>query len=91
MISLLFRWDPRSTCAEPHERGDQNTPLLFSVPNLEVLYGGRQNCLYLTEGKLRHAKAAGFVCDSAGNGSQVWITENRLGEFSESSPAGCVA
>lgn len=42
-------------------------------------------------GKLRHAKAVGFVCELAGNGSQGWITENRLHEFSESSPAGCVA
>lgn len=60
MIGLLFRRDPRSTGAEPHERGDQNASLLFSVPDLKVLYGRGQNCLYLTQGETEARKGSGI-------------------------------
>ena len=37
-----------------------NAPLLFSVPNLKALYGGGQNCLYLTEGETEAPKGSGI-------------------------------
>lgn len=49
----------------------------------------RKLCIW-QRGKPRQAKVVGFVGEPIGNGSQGWITENRLCVFSESSPAGCI-
>lgn len=49
----------------------------------------RNLCIW-QRGKLRQEKLVGFVGQPIGNGSQGWTTENRLCEFSESSPAGCI-
>lgn len=49
----------------------------------------RNLCIW-QRGKPRQAKVMGFAGEPIGNGSQGWITENRLCVFSESSPAGCI-